>query len=240
MTATVPSAPPKPAIRRQFGDPTYPTRDGRPLGETDYHRRVIIDLIGALEQYYAGQQVYVSGDLLLFYEPGNRRRHVSPDVLVTKGLQLGDRLNYILWEEGVPPNMVIEVTSKTTRREDLEGKFEIYRDKVRVAEYFLFDPLGDYMRPQLQGYRLRGGEYVPIRPTRGRLVCKQLGLELEQQKGSLRLFDQQTGRPLLSPREQAEEAREQAEQERLARAQAEAELVRLRQELARLRKKQVP
>jgi Uma2 family endonuclease len=198
------------------------------LGETDYHRRVIIELIGALEEYYAGQQVYVSGNLLLFYEPGNRRRHVSPDVLVTKGLRLGDRLNYILWEEGAPPNML--KSPETTRREDLEDKFVVYRDKVRVPEYFLFDPLGDYLQPQLQGYRLRAGEYVPIRPARGRLVCKQLGIELEHMPRSLRLFDQRTGQPLLSPRERAEE-------ERAARERADEELARLREELARLRKK---
>jgi Uma2 family endonuclease len=200
------------------------------LGETDYHRRVIVDLIGALELYFAGQQVYVSGDLLLFYEPGNRRKHVSPDVLVTKGLELGDRLNYILWDEGKPPNFVIEVTSKTTRREDLEGKFSIYRDKVRIPEYFLFDPLGDYLLPRLQGYRLRGSEYVSIRPTRDRLVSRQLGLELQALGKSLRLFDGRTGKPLLSPRELAAE-------ERAARERAEEEVARLREELGRRRKK---
>jgi Uma2 family endonuclease len=191
---------------------------------------VIVDLIGALELYFAGQQVYVSGDLLLFYEPGNRRKHVSPDVLVTKGLELGDRLNYILWDEGKPPNFVIEVTSKTTRREDLEGKFSIYRDKVRIPEYFLFDPLGDYLLPRLQGYRLRGSEYVSIRPTRDRLASKQLGLELQALGKSLRLFDQRTGKPLLSPRELAAE-------ERAARERAEEEVARLREELGRRRKK---
>jgi Uma2 family endonuclease len=207
------------------------------MGETDTHRRVIIDLIGALELHYAGQQVYVSGDLLLHYERGNRRRHVSPDVLVTKGLELGDRLNYILWDEGVPPNMVIEVTSKTTRREDLEGKFAIYRDKIRVPEYFLFDPLGDYLRPRLQGYRLRAGEYTPIRVTRGRLACKQLGLELEAQDKALWLFDQRSGERLLTPREKVEVAGLKADEERLGRERAEQEVARLRDELARLRKK---
>jgi len=223
MTAAVPLASCEVGLHQQFGDPTYPTRDGRPLGETDTHRRVIRDLIGALELHFAGQQVYVSGDLLLHYVPGNRRRHVSPDVLVTKGLQLGDRLNYILWQEGSPPNMVIEVTSKSTRREDLEDKFIIYRDKIRVPEYFLFDPCGEYLQPQLQGYRLRGGEYVAIRPLKGHLACKQLGLELEAQDKSLRLYDQATGQPLLTPRELAEER--------------EDEIARLREELARLKKK---
>lgn len=236
MTAAVSLASSKSATNRVFGDPTYPTSDGRPLGESDLHRRVIIDLIETLELRYAGQQVYVSGDLLLFYEPGNRRRHVCPDVLVTKGLTPGDRLNYILWDEGLPPSVVFEITSKTTRREDLETKFAIYRDKIRVAEYFLFDPKGEYLRPQMQGYRLRGGEYVTIRPAHERLVCKQLGLELEVQDKSLRLFDQQTGQPLLCPREMAEEAQERAEEAQERAERAEQEVARLKQELSRLRK----
>jgi Uma2 family endonuclease len=206
------------------------------LGETDLHRRIIIDLIGTLELRYAGQQVYVSGDLLLFYEPGNRRRHVCPDVLVTKGLVQADRLNYILWEEKLPPNAVFEITSKTTRKEDVEGKFAVYRDKIGVAEYFLFDPLGEYLEPSLQGYRLRAGEYLAIRPTRGRLVCKQLGVELEVQDQSLRLFDQQTGQPLLCPRELAEAAQERAEAAQERAERAEEEVARLKQELSRLRK----
>jgi hypothetical protein len=39
----------------------------------------MITLIHRLKAYYAGDpRVYVSGNLLVFYEPGNRRRHVSP------------------------------------------------------------------------------------------------------------------------------------------------------------------
>ena len=106
------------------------------MGESDLHRQVMFDLIGALENYYAGQQVYVSGNLLLFYEPGNKRKHLSPDVLVTKGLRPGLRLNYILWQEGRAPNFVIEVTSASTRREDLENdnQASLYRLLTNVLD----------------------------------------------------------------------------------------------------------
>ncbi len=128
------------ATRRTLADIQYPTTDGRPLGETDLHRDLMVTAVETLKLYHAGRRVYVSGNILLFYRPGNRRQHVSPDVLVTKGLQQQQRENYLLWQEGRPPNIVIEVTSKSTREGDLEDKFEIYRDEVRVAEYFLFDP----------------------------------------------------------------------------------------------------
>jgi Uma2 family endonuclease len=214
-----------------IGDPTYPTRDGRPMGETDLHRRLMFDLINRLERHYAGQEAYVSGNLLLFYEPGNKRKHVSPDVLVTKGLQPGLRLNYILWQEGLPPNIVIEVTSKTTRKEDLEKKFAIYQNIIRVAEYFLFDPYGEYLDPPLRGHRLKRGQYVPIAPSRGgRLHSEQLGLDLVPEYQSLALVDRKTGERLMT-------ADEFADEQRGAREQAEQEVARLREELKRLRKR---
>jgi len=235
MTAAVRFAMADPARQELRGDPAYPTGDGRPMAETDWHRDLMADLIAALSGWYSGQQVYVSGNLLLFYEPGNKRRHVSPDVLVTKGIDPGKRLNYILWQEGKPPDVVIELTSKSTRHEDLKHKFLIYQDKIRVPEYFLFDPLGHYLQPRVQGYRLQRGKYSVIRPVRGRMVSKELGLVLEPEATSLRLIDDSTGEPLLFPREQAQRAREQAERarEQAERAREQAERAREQTERAR-------
>jgi len=209
--------------------------------------------------------VYVSGNILLFYQPGNRRRHVSPDVLVVKGIEPHDRENYLLWEEGRPPHVVIEVTSDSTRDEDLYDKFEIYRDQIRVVEYFLFDPRGDYLEPALQGYRLKARRYEPVQPVAGRLPSRELGLHLEIHQRALRFFDPATGRWIPTPdearqaaeaeRRQAEAERRQAQAERrqaqaerqqmgakwqqaeAEREQAEAEAERLRQELEALRRR---
>ncbi len=60
--------------------------------------------------------------------------------------------------------MVIEITSKSTKREDKTTKKELYRDVLKVAEYFQFDPTEDYLKPPLQGFRLVEGEYLPIQP----------------------------------------------------------------------------
>ena len=215
--------------RRTQADIEYPTRDGRPMGETNLHRDIMATAIETLKQHYAGQHVYVSGNILLFYRPGNRRRHVSPDVLVTKGLQQRQRENYLLWQSR-PPDIVIEITSKSTRDEDIEDKFEIYRDEVRVAEYFLFDPHGDYLRPALQGYRLQAGRYERIKRVAGRLPSLELGLHLEQDGKHLRFWDPVARRWLPTPqeaREAAEAERKRAEAERqqaeVKRQQAEAE-----------------
>ena len=85
--------------------------------------------------------------------------------------------------------MVIEITSKTTRREDQNKKLTIYRDILKVLEYFQFDPTQDYLRPPLQGFRLEGGEYVRIEPVDDRLPSEVLGLHLERDGRELRLYD---------------------------------------------------
>lgn len=209
----------------------YPTSDGKPMAETDWHRDLMNALIQTLAAYYvADPMVYVSGNLLVFYKPGNRRRHLSPDVFVVKGVAKHQRPNYLIWEEGKGPEVVIELTSQSTREEDVEDKFELYQDTLRVPEYFLFDPLGDYLQPQLQGHRLRRGRYEPITPVKGRLPSKVLGLHLEGRGRELRLYDPTTKHWLPTPQEAVEQATE-------AQNQAEAENERLRRELAELRRR---
>jgi hypothetical protein len=223
-------------------DVDYPTSDGRPMAETDLHRDVMLDAIETLKMHFAGQQVYVSGNILLFYRPGNKRRHVSPDVLVVRDLEPHIRDNYLLWVEGRSPNVVIEITSRSTRDEDLEDKLEVYQDEIKVAEYFLFDPRSEYLKPRLQGYRLSDGGYVPIAPVDQRLPSKELGLQLEADGNHLRFYDPASDRWLPTPQEarlEALAALQQAEaklQEKDSTLQqAEAELERLRRELAALR-----
>jgi Uma2 family endonuclease len=148
-----------------LGDPSYPTSDGRPIAETDWHRNVLGDSIETLKSYFAGQQVYVTGALLLFYEEGKRAKFVAPDVFVVRGLVQCDRLNYLLWQESRTPNVVIEITSASTRNEDIEEKLPLYRDKIGVAELFLFDPRQEYLCPSLQGHRWRTVNTCRLRPS---------------------------------------------------------------------------
>ncbi len=217
-------------VKRKSGN-GYPTTDGKPMAETDLHRDLMLLLIEMLREYYrAATSVYVSGNLLIFYEQSNRRRHVSPDVFVVRGVPKNSRLNYLVWEERKGPEVVIELTSSSTRNEDVRTKFALYRDTLRVKEYFLFDPLGDYLSPALQGYRLRQGEYRPIRRVNGRLPSQVLRLHLDPVGQMLRLFDPATGQWLPTPRERIEQAE-------LARTAAEEESARLRREIEELRQR---
>ena len=181
---------------------SYPTSDGKPMAETDWHRILMIDLIQTLDGWFAHDpKVYVSGNLLMFYVPGDRRRHLSPDVFVVKGVPKRKRLYYLVWEEKKGPDVVIELTSKSTRNEDLKKKFQLYQDVLKVSEYFLFDPLGDYLKPRLQGFRLQGGKYEAIVPIKDRLPSQTLELHLEQGGENLRLYDPKSSQWLPTPAE---------------------------------------
>jgi Uma2 family endonuclease len=244
----------------------YPESDGKPLGETPLHRRVITDVIFELDERYANvPRVYVSGNMMMYYEEHDPRKVRSPDVQVTFGIpKLPERRVYLVWVERKGPDLVIEVTSRKTARVDLGAKMEVYREVLRVREYFIFDPYEEYLDPSLQGFRLVRGDYVPIKEVDGRLPSKLTGLHLERSGVELRLYDPKTGKWLLTPREtheaqmKAEEARKHEEEARKreeesrkreeearkreeeARKHAETESERLRKELEDLRKRLPP
>jgi Uma2 family endonuclease len=192
------------------------------MAETPLHRDVIFLLIDILRRWFAAApNVYVSGNMMLYYEQGNPRRWVSPDVQVTLGIpREPERRVYKTWVEGKGPDLVIEVTSRSTQHEDEEWKFELYR-RMGVTEYFLFDPEGEYLDPALQGYRLANGEYEPIPAADRRVPSKVLGLHLEADGRSLRFFDPAADGHLLSAQETI--------------SSAESEITRLRGELAALK-----
>jgi Uma2 family endonuclease len=208
------------------------------MAETDLHRDDMVDTIQTLQDFFADRpRVYASGNLLLYYEEGNRHKHVAPDVLVTIGIEKEPRRDYYLvWKEGKAPDFVAEITSKTTKREDQRTKLAIYRDILRVSEYVLFDPRAEYLQPPLQGFRLVGGDYVPIEPVAGRLPSEMLGLHLERDGERLRLFDPATGQHLLTRRERQEAAERRAEEERRRAQAAIADQRRIAEENERLRR----
>jgi Uma2 family endonuclease len=218
----------------------YPESDGKPMGETDLHRDAMFRHIELLKRYYQGQQAYVTGDLLLYYEKGNAKKFVVPDLLVTKGLHQYRRRIYKLWNEGVP-HFVLETTSKKTKKKDLEIKPQIYA-QLGIPEYFLFDPTCDYLDPQLQGNRLVDGQYQLLEAdARGRLTSDELGLELCVEHEDLQFYRIDNGQRLLTAEESREieaEARrresEALQRETEARLAAEAEVARLREQLRKL------
>ena len=220
----------------------YPTSDGQPMAETPEHMQVMVDLIYGLRQrYVAVPDVWVGGNLFLCYEKGNPKACVAPDVLLAKGVVKWDRPNYLLWVEGVVPNLVVEVTSPKTQRRDQRVKKPLY-ERLGIEELIFFDPFEEYLRPGLQGYRLSWGRYQPIPPEAdGSLLVRTTSLRFKPEGRRLRLVDAATGKPILwseeetAARQAAEAARRAAEAARqTAEAKAaEEEAARRREATAR-------
>ncbi len=113
------------------------------MAETDVHIDALLYLREALKDYFRdAPQVYVAGNMLLYYEEGNPAACVAPDVFVGQGVAKRERRTYKLWEEGQPPAVVFEITSRGSRLEDLGTKRVVYA-MLGVREYFLYDPLGE-------------------------------------------------------------------------------------------------
>jgi hypothetical protein len=105
----------------------YPESDGKPIGETDFHINTILYLRQALRHFSRlAEQVYVAANMLFYYEEGNPSAVTSPDVFVVKGIAKHDRRTYKLWEERVAPCVIFEITSRSSRLDDLGTKRELY------------------------------------------------------------------------------------------------------------------
>ena len=233
----------------------YPTGDGRPVAETPLHYRRLADAAHALFMHYEARAgVYVGVNMMVYDERGNPRRFLSPDIFVAFGVADREREIYKIWEERAP-SFVLEMTSKTTRKED-ERKMVRYA-RWGVTEYFLYDPRREYVDPPLRAFELVRGVYRAMQPVtlsngeRG-IPSRTLGLELWLDKSVLRFYDRTTARNLLTPKEaqlraevagsdaiaarseaiaarsEAEEANARAAEEVAKRKQLEAELARLR------------
>ncbi len=204
-------------------DEYYPESDGNPLAETEVHLDEIVYLREALQEHFREvPNVYVGCNMCFYYVPGRTTIFVAPDLFAVFGvpkLRDGERRRvYKLWEEGQGPRMVIEVTSNSTRDEDEHTKKALY-ERLGVQEYFLHDPLGDYLDPRLQGFQLVSGRYKPMKPEKdGSLTSRGTGLVLKPEREGLRLIDADTGRAFLRSGEKDQEnARLRAELERRTR-----------------------
>src|SRR3954447_1449097 len=207
----------------------YPDGDGKPMAETGIHVLVMLTLIATLRHYFRHRpDVYVIGNIFLYWQEGHPEARRSPDVMVIKGVEPGEeRRSFKTWEERAVPCVIIEVTSNETADEDQGPKRELY-ERLGVREYFLFDPLHEYLERPLMGYRLIGEEYEPLPPAEdGGLLSAELGIRLVPEGTQLALFRFRTGERIPAPPEayrMMEEARRRADQ-------AEEKVRRVEQEL---------
>ncbi|WP_295402781.1 Uma2 family endonuclease [uncultured Thiocystis sp.] len=155
-----------------------PCDDGEPM-ETQRHKWQMDLLIDALDLWLQEKgEGYTNGNMFVYFSlEQTRGRHFrGPDVFVVLGVPRGERKSWVVWEQGKAPDVVIELLSRSTAASDKGEKKQIYQDRMRVPEYFWFDPFNPEDRA---GFQLTDGVYQPIeRDGQGRLRSPLLGLAL--------------------------------------------------------------
>jgi hypothetical protein len=108
----------------------------------------------------------------------------GPDFFAVTGVCKKERKSWVVWEEEKAPDVIIELLSESTANQDKTVKKEIYQNKMRVSEYFWYDPFDS---EDFAGFTLNNGIYqsLPFN-EQGWLVSQCLGLTLVRWPGKYR------------------------------------------------------
>ena len=204
----------------------YPERQW--IAQSIAHGEAVLQAAAALRQHFDDRQhVLVAMELAVYYQRGNDKVWLQPDVQVVFGVNSENRSSFRVWKEGKAPDFVLEVASPSTAKNDAKHKAHEYA-RIGVREYWRLDPQGGLMASPLEGYEAQGGRYDRMQPVAhsegGRyLRSRVLGLELRSQRqagATVVVFrDPVTGEEFDGALSAAEQRRRVAED----RASAEAE-----------------
>ena len=191
------------------------------MPETESHLQQLTDLRHACRVLLAAHpDVFVGGNHVLYYDAPEH--NVAPDVYAAFGVARRERECYLAFEEGVFPQLVIEVISRSSRGDDLQAKVALYAAQG-VEEYYVCEPRpGVQQMRRLYAWRRAGAALVPVLVgEEERVRSALLGTELLVVGRFLRVLDAGTGEPIPTAAEEAT-ARRAAERSRAAAEQAQA------------------
>ncbi len=192
---------------------TFPESDGQPMAETYPNVIQMMDLFLALRALFGLQgragMTTVGANQFVYYNRFNGRDNISPDVYVAFDRPPPGPSSWKTWVEDGFPDIVFEITSPSTQRNDLsdapDGKRTRYA-RLGAKEYYIYDPQQG-MTPSLLGFARRGGRMEPLPPLPGGgIVSPLLRTELrpvataetgQRLAGTwLRVVDPSTGEPI--------------------------------------------
>lgn len=196
----------------------YPEQREDDMGESSIHAKLINRLLQMLLHFFERREdVFLSGNMNLYYEESNPNKWYAPDLLVAFGVPNHERASYQVWKENVFPQVIIEVASNRTWKIDISEKLEIYGE-LGAEEYYILDPEFAYLpAPMLAFHRQEGERLLTASVNDGRILSPRLGLEIVRTENNFRLFNPQTKEFLRTLEE------------------AESELVKLKAEIERLK-----
>lgn len=194
MYQTDPPRPPKETLPTMYDLPSeYPEDSGLPDEFHLFQPQLLHETF--CPPNYPAEEVFVATDLNLYYDLRHTLWCKRPDWFAAVGVsrlyeQQNLRLSYVIWQEGVPPFIVVELLSPGTEKEDLgqtlqeinqlPTKWEVYERILRVPYYIVFDRYTD----KLQAFQLVADSYSELDLSTPRVWMPGLELGLGLWQGS--------------------------------------------------------
>lgn len=183
----------------------YPEEREDDMGENSIHIQLLANLLNILKIFFKGRQdVFLSGNMNLYFEEGNPRRWYAPDLLVAFGVPNVERSSYLLWREKVFPQVIIEISSEKTWRNDIDEKLRMY-EEFGAEEYYVLDPEFGYLPSPIMAYRRKSDMLAELNVIDNRILSPRLGLEIVLEANAFRLFNRRTNEYLRTLEESENE-----------------------------------
>ncbi len=195
----------------------YPEQREDDMGETSIHINLIADFLKILRLFFKEREdVFLSGNMNLYYDEGNPNKWYAPDLLVAFGVPNHERSSYQVWKEKVFPQVIIEIASERTWKTDVSEKLEIY-SVLGAEEYYILDPTFNYLPAPMLAFHRQGERLLAVPVNSEKIFSPRLGLEIVRAENTFRLFNPQVNEFLRTLEE------------------AESELERLKAEIEQLK-----
>ncbi len=172
-----------------------PTQDDLPYDDNDTmetlrHKHQMDLLLETIYPYLEKRQNgFAGGNMFVYFSLSQVKNqdYKGPDFFCVLDVEQKERKSWVVWEEGKAPDVVIELLSPSTASSDKNEKKKIYQNKMRVPEYFWYDPFNP---DDWQGFSLAKGVYQPLKLDGcDRYISEQLQLALVRWQGVYRGID---------------------------------------------------
>ncbi len=210
-------------------------QEGYVMPERTEHDRLSDDLCDMLRAYYeATADVAVFRNLVFTWDHADVKP-LAPDVAVVAQVRAraADRTQFVVADEGTRPLLVIEIVSRSSRKDDRVEKVRDYA-LVGIQEYVYIDHTvrrGQHFW-EMAGFRLQDNHYLPMLPDEdGGLYLEAVNLRIGLTDDQVWLEETATGKDLLTNLQ----ARQALQVEAQARQTAEARIAELEAQIQALR-----
>src|SRR4051812_5011980 len=101
------------AAHRAVTEVTYPVGDA-PSTESGLHLLALLSVVGSLRHHFRKKKdVFVGGNMFVFYKEGHPHARKAPDVMVAKAVEAKEnRKSFKVWQEKAGPSFILELTSR--------------------------------------------------------------------------------------------------------------------------------